>query len=370
MIPTPVYSRRNAIAGPLFLVLLFLFFFSGCKKEEPPPKAEGPRPAKLVTVSSGAEALNRKYPGKVRASNRVELAFQVSGPLVELPVAEGTFVKKGTLVARILPRDYQTALDAARADARASQQQYERTKQLYIRKQVSKAEFDAAKRAFDVSRAQVEKARNALQDTRLTAPFSGMIARKYVDNFQEVTAKQRIVSLQDLSELEILVDVPQVAMARVRNLTIGEEMAHAVFPSAPDKEYPLRLKNFETEADPQTHTYRVILSMPAPEDLNVLPGMTPTVIGKTPMDPDQIQSRIFIPAAAVFADETGNQFVWVVDAAGAVSRRQVKAGPMTGDRIQILSGLSGGEKVVAAGVHQLQPGMQVRPLPRNGEADA
>jgi len=93
---------------------------SGCGKKEEPVVREVIRPVKIMTVTSGVEAVSAEYPGRVRASQRVDLAFQVSGPLIQLPVEEGQVVKKGQLIARILPRDFKTDLDKARAHLRPS----------------------------------------------------------------------------------------------------------------------------------------------------------------------------------------------------------------------------------------------------------
>ena len=81
--------------------------------------------------------------------------------------------------------------------------------------------------------AQQKAAQDALDDSSLRAPFSGVIAKKYVDNFQDVRAKQAIVSLQDISSVDILVDVPESLMAQLRRG--GNGSVFAQFASSPDK---------------------------------------------------------------------------------------------------------------------------------------
>jgi len=114
-------NRETIVA--MLLAGLMLAFFSCSKEEEKTVENEGGRPIKMMTVISSQEAMKRSFSGKVRASKRVELAFQVSGPLIELPIEEGQSVNKDALLARIDPRDFQVNLrntEGALASAKAS----------------------------------------------------------------------------------------------------------------------------------------------------------------------------------------------------------------------------------------------------------
>jgi len=318
---------------------------------------------KIMTVSSGVQAVTGKYPGSVRASQRVDLAFQVSGPLVQLPVEEGQVVKKGQLIARILPRDFKTDLDKARARALETEQQYQRYRDLYIQKQVSKADFDKYKAQRDIAKARQKEVEAALSDTYLRAPFAGNIAKRYVENFEEVQAKQAIVSLQDVSNVEVLVDVPELLMANMREKK-GARVAFAEFAAAPGEKYPLRLKEFATEADARTQTFQITLEMAQPEGVNILPGMTATVSGGAGPGDEEQTGQITIPAVAVFSDEAGNAHVWVVNKENmTVSSRKITTGDLAGtDSMQVLDGLQIGESIAITGISQLREGMKVRDL--------
>ncbi|UCD58527.1 MAG: efflux RND transporter periplasmic adaptor subunit, partial [Candidatus Hydrogenedentota bacterium] len=111
-----------------------------------------------------------------------------------------------------------------------------------------------------------------------------------------------------------------------------------------------------------TQTYRLVLTMPAPEGVNILPGMTANVHGSEQAEING--DRFVVPAIAVFADEAGVPHVWVIDQENnAVHRRKVTTGDLTGtDSIQILDGLKSGETIALSGVSQLREGMKVRPV--------
>lgn len=356
------YSPFIRITTTLLVTGLLLFFTSCGKKEEPAAK-EVIRPVKMMTIAAGAGEVKRAFPGKVQASQEVDLAFKVSGPLIELPVAEGQNVKKGALLARIDPRDFKTNLDQAKARALEAEQQFKRYKELYVQKQVSKADFDKYKSARDVARAQQKEMQHALEDTYLRAPFTGVIAKKFADNFQDVRAKQAIVSLQDVSSIEIHIYLPENLVAKARARDKKDATAIAEFSTAPGKQYMLSVKEFSTRADPKTQTFQVTFLMKQPEDLNVLPGMTANVV-VTGAFTEDTDVQIVIPAIAVFSDESGMPQVWVVDPETMKThRRKVTTGNLTGkESIQIADGLKPGETIVIAGVNQIREGMKVRTL--------
>ncbi|MCP4694959.1 MAG: efflux RND transporter periplasmic adaptor subunit [Desulfobacterales bacterium] len=428
---TPFRSIGDNTSGSLALLVVLLvfplFLFSACGKKEEPPAKEVVRPVKMLTVAAGQGSLKRSFPGNVEASRKVDLAFKVSGPLIELPVKEGQEVQKGDLIARIDPRDFETELQkinsaigeararlkamragarpedvkvleaevkAAKARALNAEKQYKRYKDLFVRKQVSKADFDRYKSERDVAAAQLNTARqnldtgkkgarkedieamksniaglaaqqkgvrDALADTRLKAPFFGYIASKFVDNFQEVRAKQPIVSLQDISSIDVVIQVPESIMTNVQR--DSEVVATAEFAAAPGKQHPLRVKEFATAADPKTQTYKVTFLMRQPEDISVLPGMTASVL-VTRSAEDDSDGGIVIPAIALFSDDAGAPHVWVFNPdAQTVDRRKVTTGDLTGsESIRITSGLDAGETIAIAGVSRLRQGMKVRPM--------
>jgi RND family efflux transporter MFP subunit len=332
----------------------------GKKKEEVEVK-EVVRPVKLLTVEGKSSGQALKYPGRVRASERVDLAFQVAGPLIELPVTEGQSVKKGEIVARILPRDFETEIAKARAKALDAEQQFQRYRDLYVKKQVSKADFDKYKSQADIAKARQKETEDSLSDTYLKAPFTGVIAKRYVENFEDVQAKEPIVSIQDISEIEVLIDVPESVMITLRQG--AKKTTVAEFAAAPGKQYPLSLKEYSTEADPRTQTYQVTLLMKQPEDITVLPGMTANVVGTTKAGQTEV-TTIIIPAAAVFADETGNSRVWTVNLdTMTVHERQVETGSLSGaSYISIISGIEPGETIAVTGVTQLRENMKISDL--------
>jgi RND family efflux transporter MFP subunit len=360
----PARHRRPTVASVLLLAL------AGCQQPAPPP-SEPPdvsRPAEILDVTSAALGQDLRFPGRVRAVQRVELAFNVPGQIVELPVAEGEAVQAGALLARLDPSTYQTALDVARAELDAATAEYERVRRLWERSQaVARAEVERRRTAMEVARSRFAAAQKDLDDTRLTAPFAGIVAGRLADNFQNVQAKEPVVRLQNPDQLEIVIHVPERVMRGEPRRAAG----FAVFDDLPQRRLPVTLKSFATEADPQTQTYEVLLGLTPPPDLRVLPGMAVEVLPDTAGARAEVAddeagdgtAPVLIPIAAVVAAADGTPTVWVVEpGTGRVSQRPIKTGALQGADVAVLSGLAPGERIVTAGVHSLRDGMRVHPL--------
>lgn len=359
----------------LFAIILMtsVFFSCGNGNDGKTDKVEPVRPVKLMTVFSGETKITRNMPGRVRAVRRVDLSFQVPGRLIELPIQEGQKVTEGQLLARLDPEDYESNLKTAqaklaKAEASFSYAETEYDRYVRIRKRdagaVSDAMISQRKAAVKVSRADIASAaaavllaRDQLSNTRLTAPFSGVVAIRYVDNFRDLQAKESVLSLQDISEVEIIIDVPEQDMAVIREETV---FSFAEFAAAPQKRFEIRLKEFSGQADPLTQTYRVVFVMPDPKAFRVLPGMTANVILEvTAAEQD---SKIVIPAVSVFSDDQGNPNIWVVDREKmTVHQRKVTIGDLSGtEHIEIIDGLEHGEMIALSGVTRLREGLRVR----------
>jgi RND family efflux transporter MFP subunit len=378
-----------------------------------------------MVVSAGGEPHVRSFPGKVEASKKVELAFQVPGVLVKLPVKEGQRIAKGEVIAQLRQSEFQARLktlqgqlDQARAALRALQSgerpeqrlrleaqvraadaklanarvEFNRYDQLLRRGATTRSEFDAAQTALRVAREEHEaavqmlekgtiareedieakeaevrglegrvvEANIQLEDSTLHAPYDGVIARRFVEQNQNVRAKDPVVKFQDVDEIDVVVDVPETVMvADIRGADMVQLLAE--FSGAPGLQFPVHIKEVAQRADPVTQTFPVRVALKAPPDVNVLPGMTATVT-VTYRRARVLGDRILVPVSAIFKDTAGEQVAWVVGPDQTVTRRPVKLGAATGSQIEVVDGLQPGDRIAVAGVSFLREGMKVRDL--------
>jgi RND family efflux transporter MFP subunit len=358
----------------LFLVLLLLGAatpLGSCKKEaivqaEPPP-----RPIKIYRLEGQLGSTHPDYPGRIKAVKVVELAFEVPGRITDWNVEEGQRVKKGQILSRLDPRDYQAQVEAARARLRLAEAEYRRESRLFASGSGTQRDLDVATRSRDVSRAELRIAQKALEDTRLRAIFDGVIARKLVTDFRNVSAREPVLLLQDESMMEVVVDVPERDLTDRRQARELEEWNEAAKPmvelsALPGRRFPVKLTELATAADPNTRTFRATFTMEKPEQVGVLSGMTAKLVltGVRATAPDDF----LVPVSAVVADAEKKPYVWKVDPESMkVSKHPVEVGPITGDRIVVTSGLQGGEAIAMSGVHRLTEGREVTEMVESDE---
>lgn len=339
-----------------------VFLLPGCS--EPPPEApEVVRPVKIQIIGDTSMVGRREYPGTVRATQNAEMAFEVQGKITEFLVREGDIVIEGDVLARLDDRDYQAQLKAAQADLRKAQSDLNRSLSIFKQDSgaISQQTIDSDRKSVEVAQARLEVSEKAVEDTVLVAPFPGRMARKLVEDFQNVQAKQPVLILQDNSTLEVEVNVPERDVIRGQSERPPDEINRRLDPAViisalPDRHFPALIKEFATVADPVTRTFAARLTFDNPRDVTILPGMTARV--QVTMDRDRAWS---LPVTALQADDTGKPFVWKVDPQSmTVSPVAVVPGDMAGDLVRIESGLEQGDQVAVSGVAQLREGMKVR----------
>ncbi|MCY2977748.1 MAG: efflux RND transporter periplasmic adaptor subunit [Planctomycetota bacterium] len=399
-------------------------FATGCDSKVV-PRAEVIRPVKTMILAAGEDTRTRLFPGRVEASRRVELAFQVSGILAELPVKEGQKIEKGELIARLRQDEFQARLASleaqltqARAGLSALQQgeraeeqlrrgmqarsaearlanakaELDRSAQLVRSNAVSRSEFELKQTNYRVAQedhqaalqlvekgsigreediqakeavvvgleARVVEANLNLSDSTLVAPYTGVIAQRFVEQGQNIRATEPVVRFQDIEEIEIAVDVPESVM--VQDIRTADIVRLEVEVSgAPGLAFPVQIREIAQVADPTTQTFNVRVALEAPAEVRMLPGMTATVTAEY-RRAKILGQRIMVPVSAVAKDSTGEQATWILEANGTVRRRAVKIGSIVGGDVEILEGLEPGLRIVTAGVTFLRDGLKVRDL--------
>ena len=361
------------------------------KQKGEAPKAEVVRPVKTVALAGGGTGGVWRYYGTLQGGRRVELSFRVSGPLKEVLVDRGASVKRGDLLATLDPRDFQTLLRQAQSNQSQAQAQFKdaeanfaRYENLYKQKVVPKATYDTYKTQVEVARsalnaaaAQTASMRDSLKDTELRAPFDGVIADRMVENFEDVTAKQPIVSLQDISTLEIVFNVPDNDVIWASKTTgtassiESRASIQARFDAIPDQAFPLKVKEFVIQADPNTNTFPITATMPQQQDFALLPGMAATV--EVVIEPDEPAPEdgglsFLVPATALIGygggGSEGTRSVWRYEE-GQVRRVSVSTGAPRNDGAIEISGpaLRVGDQIIVAGANLLREGQRVRLMP-------
>lgn len=321
---------------------------------------------RTVVAGRTAGSVGATYSGEIRARYESQLGFRTAGKIVARMVEVGSHVKRGQLLFQLDPTQetLQVAAAGAEADAargRVAQARVDvrRTEQLLAQNFASQAELDQQRLALNQAEAQLRSAQarqqlnaNLRGFTTLVADRDGVVSAINAEAGQVVAAGQSIATVAADGEREVSISIPE---SRVDELRKASMLKITVW-AHPDKSWTGKLRELAPDADSVTRTYSARISIQdADPDLLRL-GMTASVIA-----PDVDGNGVVrVPLTAIVDHEHGRQ-VWVVDPkTSRVIAREVKLGAAQNDSVIVVGGLAGGETVVSAGVHMLQPGQQVK----------
>lgn len=223
------------------------------------------------------------------------------------------------------------------------------------------AAAEAAIRGLDT---QIKQAQDQLADAELIAPFSGIIARRNIENFSNVQAGTSVGLLQALRPAHLAFDIPGADVTLFTQQGGGSINTVALFDAYPDTEFSTELVEFTVDADGATQTYRGRVSVDIPEDnRGVLPGMVADVLVTINGESD---SQTLVPLSAIGAEASGAPFVWKVAEDNSVSSTPVVLGEVQMDMVEVTSGIEPGDTIIAAGVSRLTSGQVIRPITQVG----
>jgi RND family efflux transporter MFP subunit len=236
----------------LSVLIVCIMVLAGCS-EEPLPQEERPRLVKAMKIADYAGFYNRSFPGTAKATQEVDLAFDVAGTLVERPIKIGDRVTKNQLIAKVDQRDFLANVKAARAQLTKDTANFNRAKELLKKDFVSEAEYDLLEAQVEISDSSLRVAQKALADSALKAPFAGVIANTYVENFQAVMPKEPVVRLLDSSQIEFVINIPEQYISLAPAVT----NLHVRFDAFKNLEIPAAILEISNEASDATRTYRL-----------------------------------------------------------------------------------------------------------------
>ena len=367
----------------------------------------GAVPVQVVTVSAaaggegsasaGGGSVAVVANGYVVARTKAAVSAKIPGRLAFLNVSEGSSVQKGDIIARLDNADYAAAVgqaDAQVASAKATlieaqsdrdqlQREFVRVRDIHTQNPnlVSTQEVENAdsKARQGDARAEAQQARVAaaaaalrvaqanLENTYIRAPFSGTVLRKEAEVGEVVApsvggglTRGAVVTMADLATLEVEVDVNEAYIARISNAqqaritldaypdTAFRGLVRQVVPTADRQRATVQVKVSIVDRDP-----RILTEMGAKVEFLQAPRATPAGAAQPVERP-----RMLVPADAV-RSEDGRSIVWIVRD-GRLQKRDVDAGPVSGNLREIRSGLSGGEQLLVAGVETPREGQRVK----------
>jgi membrane fusion protein (multidrug efflux system) len=332
-----------------------------------------------VPIVIVAEARTIPFPlttealGTALANESVDIRAQVSQRIISIKFEEGKHAEQGQVLVELQSAEARADVASARAALAESQNQLERAKLLYETNTMAQSELDTRRMHRDAERAGLDAAESRLSDTRIRAPFAGMLGLRRVSLGSYVTPQDIITTLDDIDTIKLDFAVPETALAKI---VIGLPIvAHNA--AWPDIAFEGRVSSLDTRLDPVSRSLMVRALLPNP-DGRLRPGMFLTV--KLIRD-DTL--ALVIPESAVVPDRS-RQFLWILERQPSsegephkvspspsaempkegseqlVRKTEIRTGRRKPGFVEVLQGLSPGDIVVVEGTQKTRPGTPVR----------
>lgn len=354
-------SRIKPLAAAL--ALAFSFTLAGCGGEEPSKVKAEPAPtvqAQVTAIQPVEAVATTPTPGTVVALESVKVASRLMGYIKDIAVVEGQSVKTGQRLFTIDPLDIEGAVAQARLGLQQAEDalkdasaDYQRFEALYKDEVVSRQHYEKMKLNHDmaVSRAAQAKAglstaQGQLKYAVVTSPISGVVTQKLAMEGDIAAPGHPVLMVENPARLQVQTSVPE---ALFKTLKAGQAVQVEV--DGLDKPVAAKVARLSPAADPMTHTYMVKLDVAAT-------GLQSGAFARV-LFPTGSRLVLAVPRAAVL-ERAGITGVFVVDAQGLAQYRMVRTGTEVDGRVEILSGLNPGERVVTDNAAAVNNGNKVQ----------
>ena len=350
---------REGVAGLLAVALLSGVLACSGDKVPPPPERTAVRGVTVETVESVSLPVRLEASGTVRARNSATLSARISGTVSKILVREGDRVRRGALLATLDAMESTAgatgaahAVEEALARKKLADVTYERFFRLYEEQAVTRQELDTRRAEKDMADQALARARENARAagavagyTRIVSPLSGIVSAKSVDEGATVFPGMPLLTVEEEGAYRLEVNAPESLLGRVG---VGREVAVSL--DGMDWTGKAVVTAIVPKVDPVSRTFIVKIDIPFPGGRTGQFGRAFFPVGE--------KKGVTVPREAVV--ERGQlSFVWAVDGQRIARMRLVKPGGAYGDRVEILAGLSRGDRIVVRGTEKVTDGARI-----------
>lgn len=318
---------------------------------------DAPVPVEVAEVGTGVLARTVTVSGIVEPLRTVGVNAQLGGALLSVRVREGDRVGSGQVMAEVDARELSAQVRGADAQLRLARTAAERAEQLWQDRVIVAAEYERDQAAYAAAQASLEQLRTRLGFATIRAPITGVVTERLVEAGDLVQGQSRLFTVADLSTLIVRVQISELEVAGIARGAEVDVTADALrgrgFRGTVRRVYPA--------ADSATRMVPVEIGLPGATAGPLRPGYTARVTFSL----GEGVPAVLVPSAALVG-EASARAVFVVRGDRA-ERRPVRVGRASGDRTEVLEGVTAGETVVVAGAAGLREGALVRVVPPVGE---
>jgi RND family efflux transporter MFP subunit len=333
-------SRSDLLSPPGLAALAMLGLLHGCAAADASPvKPPGPPPrqVRVVTAERSSGPVLTEVIGTVRATRSATIAPLISGTVAEVRVGLGSAVRAGDVLVTLSAREVEARLEQTRAVSRQAARDRARATNLVGQGAISVAEYETAMSQWSLAQARQTEASSIAERRILRAPFAGVITSKLGSVGDTALPGQALLVLEARSPLRLEAQVPETIG---QGLNVGDAVPVQI--EGLDRDLPGRLAEIQPASDALSRTRLFKIDLPD------APGLRSGRFGRALLAGGQ-SVTVTVPSEAVVRHGQ-LESVFLVES-GAARIRLVRSGRARDGRVEISSGLAGGETLAAAGAH-------------------
>lgn len=311
-----------------------------------------PMPVETAVVEAGPLVDRFTVVGSLEASDAITVVSEIDAAVEALPFHEGQAIAQGGLIAQLDDAQLRAQYDRALALRDQQQSTFARIKTVVDQGAGAPQDLDDAAAALKVAEADLELAQTRLAKTRITAPFGGIAGIRRVSQGAYLTSGDAITDLVRIDELRVNFTAPERLLGQLHRGAPVQVTTSAY----PDQTLTGTIDIIDPQVDPDTRGARIVARLPN-ADLRLRPGMSATV----DVTLARVDRALTVPAEAVIL-QGGKTLVYVVKPDSTVAPQPVVLGLREPAAVEVVQGLSAGDRVVTAGHQKIFPGARVLPV--------
>lgn len=341
------------------LGLLTAVLVSGCSEQNASQQVQ-PVKVEITTVGASQSGQGQGYSGTIEEESGTSLSFAGMGTVQSINVSEGQFVQRGQLIGVIDETSARNAYDAALAAKEQALDAQKRMQMLHDAGSLPEIKWVEVQTQVRQAEASEQIAKKGLTDTKLYAPYSGYIIQKNVEAGANVGIGTPVAKLVKIDQVKVKISVPEEEIA---GISVGQTLQVRVA-ALGDKVFEGKVTEKNVSADAMSRSYDVKAVIPN-ADHELLPGMiaevntgSGTASADAQAQPSTRETVITLPPSVIELNSDNRTFVWTVSD-GKAQKTFVTTGQNVGDKVEIVSGLHQGDRVITLGQQKVSSGMEV-----------
>lgn len=336
--------------------LLFFCLVGAVSSCSDKPKAESVlavSKVKILNVGQSTNEVRAEYIGTVESSNVLDVSFLSTGTIEQLKFSEGQTVSKGQLMASLNTTTLKNAHATTASSLKQAQDAYKRMNEMYKSQSLPEIKLIDVKTKLEQAQSAEIMAKKSLNDSYLYAPASGVISKKHYEKGMNVVLGSPIYTIMNINSVDIDIPIPE---GEISNFHRGQACDIKVT-ALNNQSFSGQIIEKGVVANPVSHTYNIKVRIANPK-INLLPGMVVKAYFDN-TNSNISSGKVTIPIRYVLLDYPDKRFVWTVDKNNVAQRKELVLGSLSGNEVEVLSGLQHGDKIVTDGYQNITMGSKV-----------